>query len=76
MKESVRMFQKDLDQALTVDVSELQTLSVVTDEVEQLGRKSRRRGGHTSGGKNVCLITLNNSANGIDILNILNGFGL
>ena len=25
--------------------------------------------------KNVCLITLNGSANGISILNILNGFG-
>jgi hypothetical protein len=39
----------------------------------------RRRGGHDGGGssyrKNVCLITLNGSANGLSILNILNGFG-
>ncbi len=39
----------------------------------------RRRGGHGHGGssvrKNVCLITLNGSANGLSILNILNGFG-
>ena len=38
----------------------------------------RRRGGHGGGGgarKNVCLITLNGSANGLSILNILNGFG-
>jgi hypothetical protein len=38
----------------------------------------RRRGGHGGGStyrKNVCLITLNGSANGLSILNILNGFG-
>ena len=40
----------------------------------------RRGGGHGGGGKysvrkNVCLITLNGSANGLSILNILNGFG-
>jgi hypothetical protein len=39
----------------------------------------RRRGGSSRGGssytKNVCLITLNGSANGLSILNILNGFG-
>lgn len=39
----------------------------------------RRRGGSSGGGsrytKNVCLITLNGSANGLSILNILNGFG-
>jgi len=40
----------------------------------------RRRGGGGGGGgssyrKNVCLITLNGSANGLSILNILNGFG-
>ena len=39
-----------------------------------------RRGGHHSGGgvsvrKNICLITLNGSLNGLSILNILNGFG-
>ena len=37
----------------------------------------RRRGGHGGGGssKNVCLITLNGTLNGLSILNILNGFG-
>jgi hypothetical protein len=41
-----------------------------------------RRRGHGGGGgggnsyrKNVCLITLNGSANGLSILNVLNGFG-
>jgi len=40
-----------------------------------------RRRGHGGGGggtsirKNVCLITLNGSANGLSILNILPGFG-
>jgi hypothetical protein len=39
----------------------------------------RRGGGHGGGGgsvrKNICLITLNGSANGLSILNVLNGFG-
>lgn len=39
----------------------------------------RRRGGGGKGGssyrKNICLVTLNGSANGLSILNILNGFG-
>lgn len=74
MKESVQMFEKGTDRALTVDVTGLQALSVVTDEVAGLARKHRRHGG--SGRTNVCLITLNNSANGVGILNILNGFGL
>ena len=75
MKASVRMFEKVSDQAMAADVTELQALSVVTDDVAGLARKHRRRGGH-DGKTNVCLITLNNSANGIDILNILNGFGI
>ena len=35
----------------------------------------RRRGSKSSYRKNVCLITLNGSVNGLSILNILNGFG-
>ena len=63
------MFEK----ALTADVAELQALSVATDEVAQLGRRGRRRrGARTS----VCFLTLNNSANDIEILNILNDFGM
>jgi hypothetical protein len=34
-----------------------------------------RRHGARSYRKNVCLITLNGSLNGLGILNILNGFG-
>ena len=34
-----------------------------------------RRHGRTSVRKNVCLVTLNGSLNGLGILNILNGFG-
>ena len=42
-------------------------------ETAQLRRHGR--GGGSSYRKNVCLITLNGSANGLSILNILNGFG-
>ena len=60
------------------DVLTLQALpvadSVVTDEVTGLARKHRsRRGGAR---KSVCFLTLNNSLNDLEILNILNGFGL
>ena len=57
----------------------------LTTGAEVLGLQSvaetaqlRRRGGHGGGGgyrKNLCLITLNGSANGLSILNVLNGFG-
>ena len=40
-------------------------------EMTQLNRRHR----HASVRKNVCLITLNGSLNGLGILNILNGFG-
>ena len=43
-------------------------------ETAQLRRHGRSRGG-SSYTKNVCLITLNGSLNGLGILNILNGFG-
>jgi hypothetical protein len=51
--------------------------------VEALGLQSiaevaalhRRRHHHGSYRKNVCLVTGNNSLNGVGILNILNGFG-
>ena len=42
------------------------------EEMAQLGRRSRRASSYR---KNVCLITLNGSLNGLGILNILNGFG-
>jgi hypothetical protein len=41
-------------------------------EMAQLNRRHRHGG---SVRKNVCLITLNGSLNGLGILNILNGFG-
>ena len=41
-------------------------------EMAQLGRHHRAA---RSVRKNVCLITLNGSLNGLGILNILNGFG-
>ena len=40
-------------------------------EMTQLNRRHRHGGVR----KNVCLITLNGSLNGLGILNILNGFG-
>jgi len=54
----------------TADVLGLQSVA----ETAQLSRRHSHGGG---GGvrKNVCLITLNGSANGLSILNILNGFG-
>ncbi|HYH48503.1 MAG TPA: hypothetical protein VEG38_03045 [Acidimicrobiia bacterium] len=45
-------------------------LQSVADAAE-LGRRKHAR----SYRKNVCLITLNGSLNGLGILNILNGFG-
>ena len=44
--------------------------SIVTDEVAQLGRRARRRGHKTV---NVCLITLNNVLNDLDVLNVFGG---
>ncbi len=41
-------------------------------EMAELNRRSHRR---SSARKNVCLITLNGTLNGLGILNILNGFG-
>lgn len=74
------MFEKGTDLGLTVDVSGLQSLpSVVTDEVQGLARRKRSRGGHggSGGSVNLCLITLNNVLNDLDVLNIFGGgFGL
>ena len=42
-------------------------------DVAQLYRRHRHH--RSSYRKNVCLITLNGSLNGVSILNILNGFG-
>ena len=53
------------------DVLGLQSVA----EAAQLNRRHRHGGGGTTVRKNVCLITLNGSANGLSILNILNGFG-
>jgi len=41
-------------------------------EIAALGNRRRH---HRSRSKNVCLVTGNNSLNGISILNILNFFG-
>jgi len=54
---------------LTTGADTLGLQSVV--DAAQLGR----RRGARSVRKNVCLITLNGSLNGLGILNILNGFG-
>jgi hypothetical protein len=43
--------------------------------VEEMAQLGRRHGRGRSNRKNVCLITLNGSLNGLGILNILNGFG-
>ncbi|HEV8625684.1 MAG TPA: hypothetical protein VG034_14590 [Acidimicrobiia bacterium] len=42
--------------------------------VAEMAQLNRRHGAR-SVRKNVCLITLNGSLNGLGILNILNGFG-
>ena len=42
--------------------------------VAEMAQLNRRHGAR-SYRKNVCLITLNGSLNGLGILNILNGFG-
>jgi hypothetical protein len=63
------MLERGTDQALAVDVLGLQALPSV-GEVTQLGRRSRKRGRKTV---NVCLITLNDVLNDIDILNVFGG---
>ena len=40
-------------------------------EIAALGRRRH----HRSRRQNVCLVTANHSLNGINILNVLNGFG-
>ncbi len=54
---------------LTTGADALGLQSVV--EMAELNRRRHAR----SYRKNVCLITLNGSLNGLGILNILNGFG-
>lgn len=68
------MFQKGTDLALTLDVSCLAGLpSVMADEVAGLARKRSRHGATKF---NMCLITLNNSANDLGVLsNVLSLFG-
>jgi hypothetical protein len=48
--------------------------SIVTDEIAQLGRRSRRRGGHGHRGGSVCLISLNHVLEDVNILNLFGGF--
>jgi hypothetical protein len=52
------------------DALGLQSIADVTDLYRRRGHYRRR-----SGRKNVCLVTANHSLNGLNILNILNGFG-
>ena len=53
----------------------IETPSSSVAETAQLHRRHGGHGGGSSYRKNVCLITLNGSLNGLCILNILNGFG-
>jgi len=59
---------------LTTGAEVLGLQSIV--ETAQLSRRHHGGGGgDVSVRKNICLITLNGSLNGLSILNILNGFG-
>jgi hypothetical protein len=49
--------------------------ALALQSVAEMAQLNRRHGRHASVRKNVCLITLNGSLNGLGILNILNGFG-
>ena len=71
----MRLFTKGSDLALTVEVSALSTLpSVVAEDVAGLKRKSRRSSrGHGGGNTNMCLISLQDSLNGLNVLNIFGG---
>jgi hypothetical protein len=55
--------------------AEVLGLQSIADTAQLRRRGGRGNGGGSSYTKNVCLITLNGSANGLSILNILNGFG-
>lgn len=74
------MFEKGIDLNLAIDVAGLSSLpSVVADDVAGMKRKSRRSGGggHGGGNTNLCLISLQNVLNDLDVLNIFGGgFGL
>ena len=48
---------------------------LTTSGLQDVAQLNRRHRGASSYRKNVCLITLNGSLNGLGILNILNGFG-
>lgn len=65
------MFETGADQALATDVLRLQALPSVGAYDASLGRRRRHRGG---GDKvNVCLISLQNLLNDLDVLNIFGG---
>jgi hypothetical protein len=49
--------------------------AMALQSVAEMTQLNRRHRSHTTVRKNVCLITLNGSLNGLGILNILNGFG-
>ena len=48
---------------------------LTTHGLQDMAQLNRRHGRASSYRKNVCLITLNGSLNGLGILNILIGFG-
>ena len=48
---------------------------LTTHGLQDMAQLNRRHSRASSYRKNVCLITLNGSLNGLGILNILNGFG-
>ena len=58
---------------LTTD-AEIRELQSIAD-VGELYRRRRCHRRHSSYYKSTCVVTANGSLNGINILNILNGFG-
>lgn len=56
---------------LTTGADTLGLQSIIAETAE-LGRRHHRR---RYGRRNVCLVTANHSLNGVNILNVLNGFG-
>jgi hypothetical protein len=58
---------------LTIGTDALGLQSIA--EMPGLYRYGYGYGGRRRGRKNVCLVTLNHSLNGLSVLNILNNFG-
>jgi len=67
--------RKGIHQMFELTGAEVLGLQSVAESAQLRRRGGGGHGGGSSYRKNICLITLNGTLNGLSILNILNGFG-